>query len=269
MRVNPGRARLMLRRILSEYPDETMRAAFEIAQGEFDVSSFSPIAMAMSHSDSAILAMADPAATRLPGAIGVARAVSLIDAAFEARLMRQIRLARPERRAAVTHRVLDLVAAAGQPHRAVPLLLPLTRAADDRVRSRATLIVGKWKRDARWLSQFLDDRDARVRANAIEALWGVAEARGLFHSAFGDFNHRVLANAIVGTHMVSGEDLTGKVEQLIVSPSENFRAAGAWAAGECGLDVFREPLRELALRPGPARGAAIRALVKMRRREDR
>ncbi len=255
----------MLRRILSEYPDETMMAAFEIAQGDFDPSAFSPIATAMSHSEAAILAMADPASTRLSGAIGVARSLSHIDAAFETRLMRQIRLARPERQAAVTHRVLDLMAASGQPHRAVPLLLPLTRAADDRVRSRATLIVGKWKRDARWLAQFLDDRDPRVRANAVEALWGVSEARGLFHSAFADFNHRVLANAIVGTHKSGGDNLTGKVEELIVSPSENFRAAGAWAAGECGLEVFREPLQHMALQPGISRGAAIRALVKMRR----
>lgn len=255
----------MLRRILIQYPDEAMMAAFEIAQGDVDLTTFSPIATAMSHSEAAILAMADPSSTRLPGAIGVARAVSHIDAAFESRLLRQIRLARPERQAAVTHRVLDLVAAAGQPHRAVPLLLPLTRAADDRVRSRATLIVGKWKRDARWLSQFLDDRDARVRANAIEALWGVAEAQGLFRSAFSDFHHRVLANAIVGTHM-SGADLTSKVEDLIVSPSDSFRAAGAWAAGECGLDIFREPLQRMALRHGISRGAALRALVKMQRR---
>jgi hypothetical protein len=68
-------------------------------------------------------------------------------------------------------------------------------------------------------------------------------------------------------HRVGAGDLEKSIEGLIVNPDPNFQAAGVWAAAECGIVSFAELLQEIARVAGPGRGAAIRALVKLRGRQ--
>ena len=54
-------------------------------------------------------------------------------------------------------------------------------------------MAGRLLRNLRWLEMRLSDPDPRVRANAVESLWGVnsPEARSLFLTAARDPHHRV------------------------------------------------------------------------------
>jgi len=53
----------------------------------------------------------------------------------------------------------------------LPLIVRLTDHPDAKVRSKAALLVGRGKPELGWVRSQLAQQDARVRANAVEALW--------------------------------------------------------------------------------------------------
>jgi hypothetical protein len=69
-------------------------------------------------------------------------------------------------------RVLELLPLISDGARVMLRILRLLREPNVWIRSRVVLLVGQAKKDPRWLDPFLCDPDARVRSNAVEALWG-------------------------------------------------------------------------------------------------
>jgi len=85
-----------------------------------------------------------------------------------------------------------------------------------------------------------------VRANAVEALWGVDSPAALkcMWESLKDENNRVAGNALVGLHRL-GEPVVGQlVKRMIEDQRPIFRTTAAWVMGKIGGLEFVECLRQ-------------------------
>jgi hypothetical protein len=170
-----------------------------------------------------------------------------------------------------TCRVLELVTGITRGTHTMPLLLRMLRSASGRVLSKLIILMGQVRKDSAILSSHLRSPDSRIRANAIEALWGNSshDCIALFHAACRDANHRVGVNAWIGLHLAGDREALFQIMQLTRHESPLWRAAAAWALGRIGDERDCEPvLRDLMADPESAvRGAATRAVVQLRKRK--
>jgi hypothetical protein len=215
--------------------------------------------------------IADPNFLSAADAIQLARRMQAVDPATEVRLLRLLQTgagpATPDPwRATRILEILDAVSSGARIHTVLPALL---RHSDPRVRSKAALLIGRVNQNLHWLEQRLADSDSRVRANAIESMWGVdsPEARELFLAAASDRHYRVAANAIVGLHR-AGDLISARIVRAMARHADpQFRSAAAWAMGETGDPRF---LPVLACTPDESQGAVrrnvLRATVRIRKR---
>lgn len=91
------------------------------------------------------------------------------------------------------------------------------------------------------------DSDPRVRADAVEGLWGQRTdfALGEFRRAAEDSHHRVAACGWVGLHMAGAPDAAQGLLAMAAHPDAKFRAAAAWAMGRTGDPQFRPALERM------------------------
>jgi hypothetical protein len=103
-------------------------------------------------------------------------------------------------------RIMEILAEIADPTRVLPSLMRLLRHSNPYLRSKVVKMIGQGSRSVRWVRSKLGENDPRVRANAVEALWGVdsAEARGLLHFAASDGSNRVIGNALLGLYYLGG-----------------------------------------------------------------
>jgi len=145
----------------------------------------------------------------------------------------------------VVLRVLDVLDAISAGSRLILMLGHLTEHRNPRIASKATMLIGKRVRNDNWVKRQLAAIDPRVRANAIEALWGVDSptARKCMWDSLKDDNNRVAGNALVGLHRL-GEPAVGQLVQRMIQDSRPiFRTTAAWVMGKIGEQEFAEPLR--------------------------
>jgi HEAT repeat protein len=132
-----------------------------------------------------------------------------------------------------------------------------------RIRSKLSLLIGRSQAGNKSLATLLSDPDARVRANAVEALWhnDNPQIAVLVRAALEDSNNRVVGNAILGLYF-AGDPLSIPAAISLVSHVEPlFRATAAWAMGETGDPRFLACLgRMLAGSVGQIRKAVFRAI---------
>ena len=71
----------------------------------------------------------------------------------------------------------------------------------------------------------LESPDARVRANAIEALWHTppGNTTRVFRDALGDDHHRVVVNALLGLYYHCDDSFYEHVAALASHPEPRFR----------------------------------------------
>lgn len=165
-----------------------------------------------------------------------------------------------------TNRVLEVASRLTDCRRIPAVLANLLRHEDAYVRSKATLMMGRINGNMRWVEHRLNDPDPRVRANAIECLWGSAciECKAILLAAARDPDHRVAANAAVGLHRI-GELASVRVLMALMARADEWdRAAGAWAAGETSDPRFLPILSHFEASNGPVRQNVLRALVRLR-----
>jgi hypothetical protein len=153
--------------------------------------------------------------------------------------------------------------------RLVPVILHLAHHTDQRLSSKATLVVGRRIRSVRWVAERLEkSQNPRIAASCIESLWGVAEeaAQDLFQQRVEDPNNRVAGNALIGLHLSGEASAAPKILQFAERSNPEFRSTAAWAIGMLGNPEFAPDLTALAQDEHPAvRAAAIRALLRLRR----
>ncbi|MFN7999260.1 MAG: HEAT repeat domain-containing protein [Bryobacteraceae bacterium] len=138
--------------------------------------------------------------------------------------------------------ILDRISPGG---RLIPVVSHLTQHANERIRSRAALLLGRRIRNPRWVERHLNAEDARFRANVVESLWGVetVDAREILQDCLADPNNRVVANALIGLHMLGDRRAAACVTRMLRDDRAAFRRSAAWAMGKMGLPEFEDLLR--------------------------
>lgn len=144
-------------------------------------------------------------------------------------------------------RVLNHLEPLADAKRIAPRLLPLLRHADPQLRSKVVGIIGRGGRNTQWLARQMADPDARIRANAVEALWGIddQESRELLKAAVQDPHNRVVGNALLGLYRAGDCASIGDLLKMAKEGTPLFRASAAWAMGETGDARFKDVLKAL------------------------
>jgi hypothetical protein len=99
-----------------------------------------------------------------------------------------------------------------------------------------------------------------VRANAVEAFWGVDRpgVKDFLHSAAHDPHLRVAVNALIGLYKLGDPDCLARLRELASRPGVPERASAAWAMGETGDPRFLPLLRRMHPEPPDKVGRLIR-----------
>ncbi len=164
-------------------------------------------------------------------------------------------------------RLLEVLSEISDGSRILPSLLRLLRHPDPHLRSKAVKMIGCGSRSAKWVQGRLAETDPRVRANAIESLWGVdsPEARELLQASVHDGDNRVAGNALVALHRIGDSGVIPDFFRMAAHDSQRFRVTAAWAMGESGDPRFSEALARL-LRDGhpPVRTRALAGLGRIK-----
>ena len=151
----------------------------------------------------------------------------------------------PARERRVGHALEVLTELSGA--RMLPWLMRLLRHGSPHIRSKAALLIGRTNRNAAWARLLLLEKDPRVRANAVQALWK-ADTPGceeLFRKAATDRDNRVAGNGVLGLYHAGDPRSLEILREMADSASEDFRGTAAWAMGNTGDPRFLEPLAEM------------------------
>ena len=126
-------------------------------------------------------------------------------------------------------------------------LVQLFRSSDPRIRSKVARLVGKYSQYQAFVARRLQENDPRVRANAIESLWGVDTpvARRSLEAAVSDSNHRARINAIYGLYLLGNPSAVRLLIRQAKHVSPSFRVAAAWAMGQTADPRFSGIVKEL------------------------
>lgn len=153
--------------------------------------------------------------------------------------------------------LLGLMEAASACLALLPRLVPLLDHPEPRVRAGLAMLAGKIAHGAGWLDLLLSDEDPRVRANAIESLWGATGAlpASVFRGGLSDRHQRVVANAAIGLYQMGDAAGVTALYEMAHHADARFRAAAAWAMGRTGDPRFLGLLR--AMRRSGQGGASI------------
>jgi hypothetical protein len=215
-------------------------------------------------------ALTDPALTQQQ-AVAVARAAStscsMVDVTLAKHLVDSVVRGRNSANSADLHRLMEILCEISNGTRILPSLMTLARQQNPHLQSKAVLMIGRANRSVKWVQTRLADPDPRVRASAVEALWGIdtAESRELLENAARDPNNRVAGNALLGLYRFG--DLASARALLKIAEHESwrFRATAAWTMGQTGDPRFTKTLARLMGEPnGPVRTRAFEALGRIR-----
>ncbi len=167
-------------------------------------------------------------------------------------------------------RLLDILSANGGQSCWNSFQVELMAYPDKVVRSKAALLIGRSTRNVPWIARRLLDRDPRVQASAVEALWGLdpEETKPHFLSALKSSNNRVAANAALGLYLTGDVTAMHTLLEMLRHPDPLFRLSGLWAIGETKDERFLPTLVEhYKHAEGKLRLATVGAMSRIRRRE--
>ena len=221
--------------------------------------------------------LADPAMATRERASQLVRRIMKYDASFDVKIARRL----PDR-TGLNHRdafsglraarILDVLDEVSPGRRLLPVLYHLVESADSTLSEKATLFVGRRVRTPEWAVRQLARPDPRVRANAVESLWGVSEpdAVSLLKDCANDGNNRVAGNALMGLYILERPGVDKVIPSMAVHPKAEFRSTAAWMMGRVARPEFIPDLKNLLRDESPmVRGAAFRALVEIRRTDEK
>jgi hypothetical protein len=164
-------------------------------------------------------------------------------------------------------RVMEILSEISNGTRILPSLMRLLRHSSPYVRSKAVKLVGRGSQSVKWVRARLVESDPRIRANAVEALWGVdtEDARELLQSAARDGNNRVAGNAMIALYRLGEAGVIPELLSMGEHVSALFRATAAWVMGESGDPRFTECLGKLLREPNATvRARALAALGRIK-----
>jgi hypothetical protein len=148
----------------------------------------------------------------------------------------------------VAERALEILEAISLSGRLVPMLAHLTGHPNARLRAKVSKLVGRTVRNGRALEERLTEVDPRVRANAVESLWGEKApwAPRLLWKATHDVNNRVAGNALFGLYDLQDEKVIPHIVDMAKHAKPLFRSTAAWTMGQTGDPQFLPALEDLS-----------------------
>jgi hypothetical protein len=168
-------------------------------------------------------------------------------------------------------RLLELLAVIAPPTFWNSFQLELMAHPDRVVRSKAALLIGRSSKNAAWIGRRFMDRDFRVQASAVEALWALdpSESRSLLLTASKSKHNRVAANAILGLYRIADLKAVRLLMDMVRQrEAAAFRISALWAIGETQDPRFLPFLMEqFKSSEGKIRLAVTRAMASIKRRE--
>ena len=173
-------------------------------------------------------------------------------------------------------RALELLDEISPGRRIVPMMRHLTDHSDANISSKAALLIGKRLQSVAWARRVIvESGQGRLRANAVETLWGLSDpsALDLFRECLRDWDNRVVGNGIIGLHKAGVPDTYELLAGIAATETRSCAMTAAWAMGEIGdasftalltplakdaeADVRRAALRSLRTLVAAGRGAAL------------
>ncbi|HEV8042488.1 MAG TPA: HEAT repeat domain-containing protein [Bryobacteraceae bacterium] len=168
-------------------------------------------------------------------------------------------------------RVMELLAVIAPPVFWNSFQLELMAHPDKLVRSKAALLIGRSGRNSAWIGRRFMDRDARVQASAVEALWALEanESRPLLLTAAKSKHNRVAGNALLGLYRIAElKAIRMLLDMARQREAPAFQISALWAIGEAQDPRFLPFLmQQFKALDGKARLAVTRAMASIRRRE--
>jgi hypothetical protein len=277
---NPVASGKFLQRLLLDGPQQFFLEVLPLLRAAPDSPGFYYV-LALLHSHNLVLKnLCDPALFTKQESIALAKRMSRVEPLFDMKLARMLlsdegKPPGSEAEQAVQSvagmRLLEIIAEISDRGRSL-LLAQLLHHSNAQVRSKAALLVGKSTKDVKWVSQQMTETDSRVRANAIEALWGVdsEDCRQVFLNALNDPANRVVGNGILGLYLRGVPAAINSVLTMIAHSDEVFRKTGIWLMGETGDLRFLPVLARLMKDSAPAlRPYVFRTFAKLKQKRSR
>ncbi len=211
----------------------------------------------------------DPEVIGLDAEVALAKELFELDPQLDMKLARRLSgVAAESMPEEVVQRILVLLNAVPENSRVLPMLIRLMRHPSASVRSKAALVIGRASKTPQVMEDLLAEPDARVRANAIEALWWMdsAKARLVLEEASSDSNNRVVGNALLGLYRMGETSAIPKIVRMAVHPKAEFRTTAAWVMEQTGSPRFLPVLARMVRESNPAvRTWVFRAISKLKR----
>jgi HEAT repeat protein len=271
---DPEGAAQSLQALIEEDQTQFVRAAAAL-RTEGDSPGFQPLIKLLAQSNGVIRQLCDPGFLDKESSIDLVKRIAAIEPALDSTLVRLL----PGRgwdssdpaQALAAERVLELLGAISVSNRIVPMLAHLIQHPNPRLRAKVSLLIARWTRNVRMAEDRLDETDARVRANAVEGLWGdkTGRATSVLWRAVNDADNRVVGNALFGLYELRDQKIIPYIVNMATHEKPKFRATAAWTMGQTRDPQFLSALETLTHDLYAAvRKCATRAMGQIRKVED-
>jgi hypothetical protein len=265
----------LIRRLAQESPEPFAQAALRHLGQPGQSTALTLLAGLMLRDNAVFEFLAQPGKKALERARFVIGRLMLLDPSFDVKVAKQL----PDRTGvnqatALTGvrgaRILEILDEVSRGRRLVPLLAHLPESTDPLLSEKATLFIGRRVQSAAWAEKQMDAPDPKVRANAIESIWGVdtPAARTLLERCKKDRSDKVAGNGFVGLHMLGDPGIVEEIQSMAVASNTKARATAAWTMGRIADPSFADQLASLVKDEDEnVRGTALQALLGLRREE--
>jgi hypothetical protein len=167
-------------------------------------------------------------------------------------------------------RRMEVLANCADRLRFAPLLQKLSIHAEPKIRSKAALLSPLVHSLGEELPA-LRDENARVRANALESMWGRSDSRAIeiFKASQGRVSHREAINAVLGLHFAGELSARNRLIELAESDNSRNASAAIWAMGMTKDPRLLSYLQSrLKLRADPLQLRLLRAARRIKAFQD-
>src|SRR5438105_5455698 len=273
---NPVAAGMSMRRLLETDREQFFRKSLPLLRAAPETQAFNYLLTLLLMNDLLLEQLSNPALFSFSEAVTLARQLLRIEPLLDVKMVRALldtkdvssreefeRKANSERGI----RLLEIMAAISDGARILPVMAQLLHHPNSRVRSKAALLVGRSNKNYKWVEQCMTEDDPRVRANALESLWGVDSegTRSVFWAASTDPDNRVAGNAAYGLYQMGDAASIQLIMRMIDHPQSDFRLTPVWVMGETGDPRFLAVLaRLLSDSESQIRSAVFRAIGKLK-----
>ncbi len=263
----------LIRRLSEEFPGLFLASALRYLNSTEQSNGLRFLATVTLRQGAMVDYLTAPQASSREKAVNLFRRFLEIDPSFDVKLAERL----PNRRetnltvaldSKRSTRALDILDQTSRGRRLLPLVGHLPTSRDTRISAKATLFVGRRVQNPSWTKKLLGQADQRVRANAVESLWGLDSdaAVQVLEDCADDHNNRVQGNSLLGLHLLGHDEAERRAIDIANANKWEFRSTAAWIMGKMGGEECLHCLTDLIRDDHPqVRSTALRSLIEIRR----